>query len=156
VPYLPSEGILRIYGSWPGTVTSKTKYPSLQHLIKMNHFINIIAMATIITACGKQEPTLSQEVLVSITNECRAKLLVYDTSEQHQKLMDICDCSYKSILPIYIDEGYYKIITENFQEKKVPIKSRYAITLDMEFWTTTHLSRPGNRIPVCPNLYPNL
>ena len=102
----------------------------------MNHFIKIIAMATIITACSKEQPTPSREVLVSITNECRAKLLVYDTSEQHQKLMDIYDCSYKSILPIYLDEGYYKIVAENFQGKKVKktfTKSRYAMTLDVAF-----------------------
>ena len=45
--------------------------------------------------------------------------------------MDIYDCSYKSILPIYLEEGYYKIVTENFQGrrlKKYFSKNNYPMT----------------------------
>jgi hypothetical protein len=48
----------------------------------------------------------------------QAKLLVYDTSKQHQKLMDIYDCSYKSILPIYLNEGYKKSLQKIFREEE--------------------------------------
>jgi hypothetical protein len=60
-------------------------------------------MTTLITACSKEPTHKSRDVLVSITNECWATIKVYDTLENRQGLMDIYDCSYKSILPIYLD-----------------------------------------------------
>ena len=81
--------------------------------------LKLITMATLITACSKEPAYKSKEVLVSITNECRATIRVYDTLENRQRLMDIYDCSYKSILPIYLDEGYYKIVAEIFQGRRV-------------------------------------
>lgn len=93
-------------------------------------------MITIITACSKEQQIKSREVLISITNECRAKIKVYDTLDNRQRLMDIYDCSYKSILPIYLDEGNYRIIAENFQGKMVKKnfkKRSFSQTLDIEF-----------------------
>jgi hypothetical protein len=79
----------------------------------------IIALTTIISSCGKEPTNVSKEVLVSITNQCRTTMKVYDTLENRQRLIDIYDCSYKSILLIYLDEGYYKIVAENFQGRRV-------------------------------------
>jgi hypothetical protein len=50
--------------------------------------------------------------------------------------MDIYDCSCKSILPINLEGGNYKIEAEKFQRKRVKkyfTKKRYTMTLDIEF-----------------------
>ena len=93
--------------------------------------LKLIAMTTLITAWSKELTDKSREVLGSRANECRATIKVYDTLENRQRLMDIYDCSYKSILPIYLEEGYYKIVTENFQGrrlKKYFSKNNYPMT----------------------------
>jgi hypothetical protein len=77
-----------------------------------------IAMATIIVACSKEVKTPLREVLILITNKVRVKLLIYNTADLHPKLMDIYYCSYKSILPIYLGIGNYKIVAENFRGKE--------------------------------------
>jgi hypothetical protein len=96
----------------------------------------IIAMTiTILSGCGKSEQTPSNEVLISITNKCRARIKVYDMNDT-QTIHDIFDCSYVSILPIKVKPGKYKIKAETYQGKSVTktfTKGVYAQTLDIEF-----------------------
>ncbi|KAA9037157.1 hypothetical protein FW778_17155 [Ginsengibacter hankyongi] len=93
-------------------------------------------MATIILlACSKERPQTSNELLIRISNECRAKIKIYDTAELN-KLSDVYDCTYQSILPIQLRPGRYKIVAENQQMKKVSIlfkKENYSQEITIEF-----------------------
>jgi hypothetical protein len=89
---------------------------------------------TIVQSCSKDQIP-SDEVLVSITNECRCKIKVYDMN-QRNVLQDIFDCSYKSILPLKLKPGKWKIVAETYQSKtitKLFTKGLYAQEIDIEF-----------------------
>lgn len=91
---------------------------------------------TIISSCMKSEPRTSNEVLVSITNECRARIYLYNYDTGRQYLSDMFDCSYVSMIAIKVVPGKYKVKAETFQGKTVTKtfkKGVYARTLDIEF-----------------------
>ena len=91
---------------------------------------------TIISSCMKSEPRTSNEVLVSITNECRARIYLYNYDTGRQYLSDMYDCSYVSMIAIKVVPGKYKVKAETFQGKTVTKtfkKGAYAQTLDIEF-----------------------
>jgi len=94
----------------------------------------IIMTMTILQSCTKDQVP-SDEVLISITNECRCKIKVYDMN-QRNVLQDIFDCSYKSILPLKLKPGKWKIVAETYQSKtitKLFTKGLYAQEIDIEF-----------------------
>lgn len=87
-------------------------------------------------ACTKEEQKTSNEVLISITNECRATIKLYNIDTGKQYLSDIFNCSYISILPIQIKPGKYKIKAETYQGKSVTKefkKGLYSQEIDIEF-----------------------
>jgi hypothetical protein len=95
-----------------------------------------IVTTSVLQSCMKQDLKVSDEVLVSITNECRAQIKLYNYEDGRQYLSDIFDCSYVSILPIKVKPGKYKIKAETYQGKSVTktfTKGVYAQTLDIEF-----------------------
>lgn len=90
----------------------------------------------IIPSCMKQESLPSDEVLVSITNECRATIKLYNFDDGRQYLNDIFDCSYVQMIAIKVKPGKHKVKAETFQGKIVSkefTKGPYAQTLDIEF-----------------------
>ena len=92
-------------------------------------------MTTILLACTKQQPQPSNELLICLSNECRAKIKIYDTVDSF-KLSDIYDCSYQKLLQIQLKPGKYKIVAENQQMKKVTKlfkKENYSQELTIEF-----------------------
>jgi len=100
----------------------------------------IILMATITTtvlqSCMKEDLKVSDEVLVSITNECRARIYLYNYDTGRQYLSDMFDCSYVSMIAIKVVPGKYKVKAETYQGKTVTKtfkKGAYAQTLDIEF-----------------------
>jgi type II secretory pathway pseudopilin PulG len=98
--------------------------------------IMAIVTTSVLQSCMKQDLKVSDEVLVSITNECRAQIKLYNYEDGRQYLSDIFDCSYVSILPIKVKPGKYKIKAETYQGKSVTktfTKGVYAQTLDIEF-----------------------
>jgi hypothetical protein len=102
----------------------------------MQKLLIMLITVTSLAACKKEEQRTSDEVLVSITNECRAQIKLYNYEDGRQYLSDIFDCSYVSILPIKVKPGKYKIKAETYQGKSVTktfTKGVYAQTLDIEF-----------------------
>lgn len=97
--------------------------------------IMAIITATVLQSCMKEQK-VSDEVLVSITNECRARIYLYNYDTGRQYLSDMFDCSYVSMIAIKVAPGKYKVKAETYQGKTVTKtfkKSAYAQTLDIEF-----------------------
>jgi len=83
-----------------------------------------------------KEQKISDEVLVSITNECRARIFLYNCDTGNQYLQDMFDCSYVSMIAIKVVPGKYKVKAETFAGKSVSktfTKGPYAQTLEIEF-----------------------
>jgi len=90
----------------------------------------------IISSCMKEEPRTSDEVLVSITNECRATIKLYNYDDGRQYLSDIFDCSYVSMIAINVKPGRYKVRAESFSGRsaeKIFTKTKYSQELNIEF-----------------------
>ena len=89
----------------------------------------------LLVACSKQDRRVSDEVLLTVTSECRCTIKVYEMDDR-QYLSDIYDCSYQSTLPLKMERGTYKIKAENFQGKVVTktfTKGIYGEELNIEF-----------------------
>jgi len=97
--------------------------------------VMLIAIASA-PGCVKQEPAISDEVILSIANECRATIKLYNYDSGKQYLSDMFDCSYVSILALKIQPGKYKVKAETFRGKvveKIFTKGPYAQDLYIEF-----------------------
>ena len=95
-----------------------------------------IITTTVLQSCMKADLKVSDEVLVSITNECRARIYLYNFDTGRQYLSDMYDCSYVSMLAIKVKPGTYKVKAETYQGKSVTKtfkKGTYAQSLDIEF-----------------------
>ena len=84
----------------------------------------------------KSKEKVSDEVRVSVLNECTATIYLYNnhTGAQYSKV--IFDCEYVSTLRIKVTPGTYKVKAESLQRKTVTktfTKSIYAEALDIEF-----------------------
>ena len=89
----------------------------------------------LLASCTKENQRISDEVLLTVTSECRCTVKVYRIDER-QYLSDIYDCSYQKILPIKMERGTYKIKAENYQGKVVTktfTKGIYSQELNIEF-----------------------
>ena len=89
----------------------------------------------IFCSCVKAKEKVSDEVRVTVLNECTATITFYDTNG-HQYTKDIFDCEYVSVLRIKVAPGTYTVKAETSQGKTVTktfTKSVYAETLDIEF-----------------------
>ena len=92
--------------------------------------------ASSLANCGKVEPSPSDEVLLTITNECRAQIKLYEFYSGRQYLSDMFDCSYVHLIALKVKRGKYRIKAETYQGKivsKTFTKGPYAQTLDIEF-----------------------
>jgi hypothetical protein len=69
-----------------------------------------------ITASSTKEKT-SDDVFITIHNECRAQIKIYEISQSKQYLYGIYDCSCTLSSPIHLKPGKYKIVVETFQGK---------------------------------------
>lgn len=95
-----------------------------------------IITTTVLQSCMKEDLKVSDEVLVSITNECRARIFLYNNDTGRQYLEDIFDCSYVSMIALKVAPGKYKVKAETYQGKTVTKtfkKGAYAQTLDIDF-----------------------
>ena len=77
----------------------------------------------------KAKEKVSDEVAITVLNECTATIYLYnnDTGSQYSK--DIFDCEYVSVLRIKVAAGTYKVKAETSQGKTVAktfTKSVYA------------------------------
>jgi hypothetical protein len=68
----------------------------------------------IISGCIKVDPTSSNEVFVSITNECSATITLYNYDDGRQYLSDIFDCDYVHMIVINVKPGKYKVKAETY------------------------------------------
>ena len=96
--------------------------------------INLFIM-TVSISCTKEERE-SQDVFITILNECRAQIKIYDVDETRCYLTDTYDCSYKSFLPLRLQKGSYKITAETFQGRKASkkfTKSNQSQSIIIEF-----------------------
>jgi len=69
-----------------------------------------------ITASSTKEKT-SDDVFITIRNECRAQIKIYEISQSKQYLYGIYDCSCTLLASIHLKPGKYKIVVETFQGK---------------------------------------
>ncbi|HEY5371070.1 MAG TPA: hypothetical protein VIJ75_18965 [Hanamia sp.] len=98
--------------------------------------IMAIITTTVLQSCMKEDLKVSDEVLVMLTNECRARIYLYNYDTGRQYLSDMFDCSYVSMIAIKVVPGKYKVKAETYQGKTVTKtfkKGVYAQTLDIEF-----------------------
>lgn len=96
----------------------------------------IFLIMLIVCGCTKAKEKVSDEVTVSVLNECTATIYLYnnDTGSLYSK--DIFDCEYVSVLRIKVASGTYTVKAETSFGKiviKTFTKSVYAETLDIEF-----------------------
>ena len=90
---------------------------------------------TVSISCTKEERE-SQDVFVTILNECRAQIKIYSLDGSRCLLTDMYDCSYVSFLPLRLQKGSYKIKAETFQGKtasKTFTKSNQSQYITIEF-----------------------
>ncbi|MDE3182805.1 MAG: hypothetical protein KGM16_05240 [Bacteroidota bacterium] len=88
------------------------------------------------SGCMKAKEKVSDEVLVSVLNQCTATIYLYNNHTGAQYSKDIFDCEYVSVLRIKVAPGTYKVKAETSQRKTVTetfTKSVYAERLDIEF-----------------------
>ena len=96
----------------------------------------LFLMIITILSCQKQEPRVSDEVLFSITNECRARIKFYNVIGGQQYLSDIFDCSYVSFIALHLEPGKYKVKAETASGRsaeKLFTKGRFSQELNIEF-----------------------
>ena len=89
----------------------------------------------LICSCTKAKEKVSDEVTVSVLNQCTATITFYDTNGL-QYTKDIFDCEYVSVLRIKVAPGTYTVKAETLEGKSVTktfTKSVYAGKLDIEF-----------------------
>ena len=89
----------------------------------------------VLFSCTKVEPSFSDEVLLTVTNEsyCSVKFYRMDNS---QYLFTTYDCEYVNILPLQMESGKYTIKAETSQGKKVNqlfTKGNHSQELNIEF-----------------------
>lgn len=91
----------------------------------------------IISSCTKQDPQkISNEVLLSITNECRARIKFYNVTDGRQYLSDMFDCSYVSLIELHVEPGKYKVKAETASGRsaeKLFTKGKFSQELNIEF-----------------------
>jgi predicted nucleic acid-binding Zn finger protein len=85
-------------------------------------------------SCSKSTPRHSDELLISVTNECACSIKFY--KEDILVASTIFDCNYVHILPVVLPKGKYKIVSDNSFGKTVEIlfeKMYYAQSLTIRF-----------------------
>ena len=87
-------------------------------------------------SCSKAVPPRpSNDLLITVLNECMAEIKIYDSSDR-QQVSDIYDCRYIKILPVKLVPGLYKIIAENDHERIVTnlfTKENFSQEITIEF-----------------------
>jgi len=95
----------------------------------------LIVLILIISGCIKDRQQVSDEVTVSVLNQCTATRYFYDnTGAQYAK--DIFDCNYVTVLTMKIAPGTYTIKAETLEGKSVTKtfkKGLYGQSLVIEF-----------------------
>ncbi|HVA98050.1 MAG TPA: hypothetical protein VNG53_04070 [Bacteroidia bacterium] len=102
----------------------------------MKKAIIIFITASSLFNCKKIEQRTSDEVLFSITNECRANIKFYNVIDGKQSLSDIFDCSYVSFIALHVEPGKYKVKAETASGRsaeKFFTKGKFSQELNIEF-----------------------
>ena len=87
-----------------------------------------------ITACTKTSPQNSDEVLLTVTNECLCRISFYQNGDIITTVL--FDCEYVRVISLRIPAGDYSIIAESYDGRKKEIsfeKKSNSQTLDIEF-----------------------
>jgi hypothetical protein len=95
----------------------------------------LLVIMLLVCSCTKAKEKVSDEVRVTVLNECTATITFYDTT-RHQYTKGIFDCEYFSVLRMKVAPGIYTVKAVTLQGKTVTktfTKSVYAETLDIEF-----------------------
>jgi hypothetical protein len=103
--------------------------------MKKNYLFITIIIAMTISACTKSD-VASPEVTITLVNECRAQIKIYDITDSRQYLNEIYDCSYISTLRIKLNQGRYKLVAETYQGRSIKkefTKSYLAMNMTIEF-----------------------
>ena len=114
--------------------TYNRKWKSLKALYTDTVMKTLIALI-LLFSCTKVEPRFSDEVLLTVTNECHCSVKFYRT-DTSQYLSTTYDCEYVNILPLQIESGAYRIKAETSRGKKVNTlytKGKYSQELNIEF-----------------------
>jgi hypothetical protein len=95
----------------------------------------LLILIAITSSCAKEE-NVSDDVFVTVYNECRAEIKVFDTTDGHQCLNDMYDCEHVSFLPIRLEPGTYNLRAETSQGRiaeKQFTKTRASQSIDIFF-----------------------
>lgn len=90
----------------------------------------------IFSGCTKEEPPISNEVLLSLTNQCVATIKFYNVSDGKQALSDIFDCNYVAVLSVQLKPGTYRVVAENSFGRSAEVvftKTKFFQELNIEF-----------------------
>ena len=97
--------------------------------------MKILIAVILLISCCKENQRMSDEVLLTVTNECNCSIKVYKM-DSSQYLSTTYDCEYIHILPLKIERGTYIIKAATPQGKqvnKVFTKGNYSQQLNIEF-----------------------
>ena len=97
--------------------------------------MKILIAVMLLISCSKENQRMSDEVLLTVSNECNCLVKVYKM-DGRQYLSTTYDCEYIHILPLKIERGTYTIKAATPQGKevnKVFTKSNYSQNLNIEF-----------------------
>ena len=97
--------------------------------------MKILIAIILLISCSKENQRMSDEVLLTVSNECNCLVKVYKM-DGRQYLSTTYDCEYIHILPLKIERGTYTIKAATPQGKevnKVFTKSNYSQNLNIEF-----------------------
>ena len=97
--------------------------------------MKILIAIILLISCSKENQKMSDEVLLTVINECNCSIKVYKMDSM-QYLSTTYDCEYIHILPLKIESGTYTIKAATPQGKqvnKVFTKGNFRQQLNIEF-----------------------
>jgi hypothetical protein len=89
----------------------------------------------LLVSCSKYELSPSDEVLLTVINECRCDVEVSSLDET-RSIKYLYDCAEEKVLHLKMERGTYKIKSENFTGQVVIdtfTKGNYSQNLNIEF-----------------------
>jgi hypothetical protein len=95
----------------------------------------LLIMIFITSSCAKEE-NISDDVFITVYNECRAEIKVFEVTDGRQCLNDMFDCEHVSSLPVRLQSGSYILRAETSQGRTVEkqfTKTRASYTIDIFF-----------------------
>lgn len=95
-----------------------------------------IITSAVFQSCMKADLKDSNDVFVTVYNECQAEIKVFKTNDGERFLSDMYDCNYINFLPIKLPPGEYLIRATTYQGRVAETqftKERRSKSVDINF-----------------------